>query len=452
MDEKQLQYEFLSVSGESHPGLTFEEYRDSCVFLMLYQYLCLKCGDRLEEQYKLGAMVRMAVRGKLQIPSFLRFMEAASPFIHRVENRFQLTELSFFQNLQKVQLLEKQKSYARFFRKLIKKLDAWDCPALLLRQYPTLFAMLMNTFSGMKKDTWMTGELLNLYHMFFEETMPDPLRVLLPDFGYGLLLDTMIASDRTYVEISGYEEQQSCREIFEILCYMRGWPEERVELFSPEEWKSGGRFDCIGIFMPEGVEGGTLIGEQQQPPLIRETAGAISKGELPFLLSAVSFLEKDGVLAAVMPGALLYREGRESQLRRYIVEEKNYLDMIMLLPDGMFQSAGQKEVFLLFQKNRRRGDVLFFDCSKVEEFNREKLEEIRAIWQERKNVPGFCSAVEIEKLRENEFNLNLPRYVTKMTEISHIDLEARLKRMEEIDRELEEIQQKMMMYRRDLEL
>ena len=74
MDEKQLQYEFLSILSESHPGLTFEEYRDSCVFLLFYQYLCLKHGDSLEEVYKPGELVKMAIRGKLQVASFLKFM------------------------------------------------------------------------------------------------------------------------------------------------------------------------------------------------------------------------------------------------------------------------------------------------------------------------------------------------------------------------------------------
>ena len=59
MDEKQLQYEFLSILSESHPGLTFEEYRDSCVFLLFYQYLCLKHGDSLEEAYKPGELVKI---------------------------------------------------------------------------------------------------------------------------------------------------------------------------------------------------------------------------------------------------------------------------------------------------------------------------------------------------------------------------------------------------------
>ena len=116
MDEKQLQYEFLSILSESHPGLTFEEYRDSCVFLLFYQYLCLKHGDSLEEAYKPGELVKMAIRGKLQVASFLKFMESASSFLHLLNKDFQLTEFSCYKSLERVHCLEKQKSYARFFR------------------------------------------------------------------------------------------------------------------------------------------------------------------------------------------------------------------------------------------------------------------------------------------------------------------------------------------------
>ena len=100
MDEKQLQYEFLSILSESHPGLTFEEYRDSCVFLLFYQYLCLKHGDSLEEAYKPGELVKMAIRGKLQVASFLKFMESASSFLHLLNKDFQLTEFSFYKSLE----------------------------------------------------------------------------------------------------------------------------------------------------------------------------------------------------------------------------------------------------------------------------------------------------------------------------------------------------------------
>ena len=96
MDEKQLNYEFLSIPGESHPGLTFEEYRGRLRFFFYFTITCACVfGDELEDSYKLGALVRMAVRGKLQIPSFLRFMESASSFIRLAGGRFSLTDFSF---------------------------------------------------------------------------------------------------------------------------------------------------------------------------------------------------------------------------------------------------------------------------------------------------------------------------------------------------------------------
>ena len=64
----------MSILSESHPGLTFEEYRDSCVFLLFYQYLSIRFEDSLEERYAMSAMVRMAVRGKLQMPTFIKFI------------------------------------------------------------------------------------------------------------------------------------------------------------------------------------------------------------------------------------------------------------------------------------------------------------------------------------------------------------------------------------------
>ena len=148
MDEQQLHYEFLSIPGESHPGLTFEEYRDTCVFLLFYHYLCLRYDDRLEDAYKLDTLVRMAVRGKLQIPSFLRFMESASSFIRLAGGSFPLTAFSFYRNLTRMQSTEKQKSYARFVRKFIKKMNLWDCGPLLLDAYPSLFERLLQEFAG----------------------------------------------------------------------------------------------------------------------------------------------------------------------------------------------------------------------------------------------------------------------------------------------------------------
>lgn len=454
MDEKQLNYEFMSILSESHPGLTFEEYRDSCIFLLFYQYLCLRFDDALEDNYKLESMVRLAIRGKLQMPSFLRFIDAASSFIHLACKRFQLTELSFYRHLLEVQSLEKQKSYARFFRKLIKKIDGWDCTELLLAKYPQLFGQLLEEFARAKKDSYISRDLMDVYRMLFSRTGRKARRVFVPDFQYGVLYQTM-TEPSDCAEFFGYETHEDFIELLEMITYMNNIPEESVHLCTKEDWDKEADykkyFDVIAVFMPDGIEAGHVISNIDFD-FSREFFRSTAKGEFPYILSALPLLNDNGAMAVVLPSALLYREGREAQIRRYLVEEEKCLDLVMLLPDHLFPSTGQKEVLLFFRKNRERKDVMFFDCSELEELKEEQLRSIETAWNDHSTIPGFCSCVTQDMMEKNEYNLNLPRYIKKSLKMTQIDLEARRKRIEEIDRELEEIEKRIAMYKRDLEL
>ncbi len=280
-------------------------------------------------------------------------------------------------------------------------------------------------------------------------------RVFVPEFTYGTLYRCM-SENPAKLDISGYDSHEGYREILKILGYMKGVPEGSLHVYDRREWEEESedteKFDAIGIYMPEGAEAGSVMAKNRKSRKLMEKIGPISKGELPFLLSAFSMLKEDGVLAAILPGALLYREGKESQLRRFLVSEKNGLDLVMLLPDHILQTAGQKEVLLLLRKNRPGRDVMFFDCSEVESFESEQLNAIGIAWKERKTVPGFCSRVEQMELEQNDFNLNLPRYIVKTVKVAKVDIDARKKRIAEIDRELEEIEERIAMYKRDLEL
>ena len=89
----------------------------------------------------------------------------------------------------------------------------------------------------------------------------------------------------------------------------------------------------------------------------------------------------------------------------------------MLLPDTIFHSNGQAEIFLFLQLNRSEDDVLFFDCSEVEEFNREQVKNLQTLWMERKTIPGLCSCVSKATIQENDYNLNIPRYVDTFEEV-----------------------------------
>lgn len=453
MDEKQLNYEFMSILSESHPGLTFEEYRDNCVFLLFYQYLCLRFNDAFEEQYKLSAMVRLAVRGKLQLGAFIKFAENASPFIHMAGAPFQLTEFSFYQKLLKVQSLEKQKSFARFIRKLIKKMDSWDCPDMLYAHFGDLFGKLLVGFSRMKKDTYISEGLLSLHHMFFEGE--NVRKVFLPDFQYGILLGAMLSGIEEG-EIFGYEQRESLMELFRMYCYIKHVPKESLHICRKEVWESdagyAGQFDAVSIFMPDGVEPGTLLLKREHMAEETRQMTTVAKGEFPLILSALPLLRDRGLMTVVIPSALLYREGKEAQIRRFLVEEMNCLEAVMLLPDHAFQSTGQNEVLLFFRKNREREEIMFFDCSEMDSLEGEDLSSIRNAWKEKKTVPGFCSLVSRKHIKENDYNLNLPRYITRSVRAAQIDLEQRRRRIEEIDRELLEIEKRIAMYRRDLNL
>ncbi len=455
MDKKQLHMEFMSILGESHPGLTFEEYRDSCVFLLFYKYCCLRFDKELDDAYKLKEMVRMAVRGKLQIPSFLKFVESASAYIHRASSQFELTEFSYYRRMAQNKSQEKQKSFARFIRKIIKKIDAWDCDQLLFDQYPYLLEELLREFSKMKKETFISQGVQNLYRLFFSYSDSESKRVILPDFQYGILFKTMF-EDESNVEMFGYDENEEYIEIINILAYMKRLPFTAVHLYPKKEWTKqsglGGTVDRIGVFMPDGIDGGEYMMNLSDLPWDREFMTSKTKGEFPFILSGLPYLKKKGAMVIIFPSALLYREGREVQIRKYFLEELDCLDTIMLLPDQIFNSSGQKEVLLYLQMNRQREDVMFFDCSELDRMDEDQISKIREALEERKDIPGFCTSASKARIKENDYNLNLPRYIAKSVADIKLDIEARRKRIAEIDRELKEIDEKIAMYRRDLEL
>lgn len=456
MDEKELRTEFMSILGENHPGLTFDEYRNSCIFLLFYNYLCLKYDDQVDENYKLQMMVRLAIRGKLQMDSFLKFIGNASPFFHMVCPEFCLTEFTFYKHLSEVETLEKQKSYARFLRKLIKKMYVWNEKENVLLHYPACFEGLIEEFSRMKKETGIPQSILQLYQIFNEENrLKKEQRVFQPEFRYGLLLRSLLEEcEKPFM--CGYESQEEYVELISLLSFMKGIPYQGQYFASNKEWIKErchfGPVDTVCIYQPEGVEAGTYLSSEEEYDEIKGFMNLRTKGEFPFILSAFPLLKENGDIMAILPSAILYREGRETQVRKYLVETLNCLDTIILLPDSAFPSLGQQEVFLYIKKDRQKEDVMFFDCSEVEDFNKDILKDIRKAWRGRKTLPGFCNRVDLDEIVANDYNLNLPRYIKKPTGLQAIDINEKKRRIEEINQELREIDARIEMYRRDLEL
>ena len=301
----------------------------------------------------------------------------------------------------------------------------------------------------------MSKPLISLFRFLFESSGTSVNKVFIPELQYGILLNTMLTGGKE-TEIVGYEERDYFLEIVSILCYMKGYSRDHIHFFHKKEWMDQvdymEHFDAISILKPEGVDPGSFISSVPEWHPVSKLMFTGTKGEFPLLLSALPLLSDQGMMAIVVPSALLYREGKEAQIRRYIVEEAGNLELVMLLPDHIFHSTGQNEVMLFFKNGRQRDDIMFFDCSDLEDFGEEQKEKLLEAWSQHKEVPGFCASIGRETIRENDYNLNLPRYITRSVKMTEIDLEEKLKRISEIDRELIEIDQKIAMYRRDLEL
>ncbi|MBR2835852.1 MAG: type I restriction-modification system subunit M [Coriobacteriales bacterium] len=142
-----------------------------------------------------------------------------------------------------------------------------------------------------------------------------------------------------------------------------------------------------------------------------------SKADYAFLLHDLYHLQPSGIMCIVLPHGVLFRGGEEGQIRRNLIENNN-IDAIIGLPVNIFFGTGIPTIIMVLRKQRDRDDVLIIDASKgfVKEGKNNKLRasDIRRIvdaFEARTDIERFCRVVSKEEIRNNDYNLNIPRYV-----------------------------------------
>lgn len=142
-----------------------------------------------------------------------------------------------------------------------------------------------------------------------------------------------------------------------------------------------------------------------------------SKADYAFLLHDLYHLQPDGIMCIVLPHGVLFRGGEEGQIRRNLVENDK-IDAIIGLPANIFFGTGIPTIVMVLKKNRDNSDILVIDASKgfVKEGKNNKLRasDIRRIvdaYEAREDVERFCRSVPKQEVRNNDYNLNIPRYV-----------------------------------------
>lgn len=183
-----------------------------------------------------------------------------------------------------------------------------------------------------------------------------------------------------------------------------------------------------------------------------------SKADFAFVQHMIYHLDDNGTMAVVLPHGVLFRGAAEGVIRKYLIEEKNYLDTVVGLPANIFYGTSIPTCILVFKKCRHADDnVLFIDAS--EEFEKgknqnnltdEHVEKILNTYQSREIIDRYSYAATLEEIKENDYNLNIPRYVDTFIEEEPVDLDKVQAEIAEIDKEMAVLEEEINGYLREL--
>lgn len=207
------------------------------------------------------------------------------------------------------------------------------------------------------------------------------------------------------------------------------WPED------PKRPNEGVQFDAVVMNPPYSLKNWNKLGLKVSDPRF-QIGGVLppeAKGDFAFLLHGFFHLRQTGTMAIVLPHGVLFRGGAEGDIRQRLLE-KNYIDTVIGLPSNLFTNTDIPVVVIVLRKNRSLDDpILVIDSS--EEFikvgKQNVLEEkhiakIVDSYEGKREEEGYSALVTREQLIENDYNLNIPRYVVKISEEIEEDVDGHL--------------------------
>ncbi len=174
-----------------------------------------------------------------------------------------------------------------------------------------------------------------------------------------------------------------------------------------------------------------------------------SKADLAFVLHMLNQVNEEGTVATLLPHGPLFRGSAEKTIREKLLKD-NHIDAVIGLPQSIFTATGIPTIILILKKCKKDKDILFIDASK--EFTKVKtqnileekhLEKIIKVYQDRSVVEKFSHLATIDEVVENDYNLNIPRYVDTFVEEEKVDLTEVSNLLDENTKKLKEKQKEI---------
>lgn len=176
-----------------------------------------------------------------------------------------------------------------------------------------------------------------------------------------------------------------------------------------------------------------------------------SKADFAFVQHMIYHLAENGTMAIVLPHGALFRGGAEQQIRKYLIENKNFLDAVIGLPANIFYGTSIPTCILVFKKCRENpDDVLFIDASsdfeRVKTQNillKEHIDKIISTFRNRTEVEKYSKKISLMDIAKNDYNLNIPRYIVTFEAEDNINIDLTCKLLIEFDEKLTKADQKI---------
>jgi len=183
------------------------------------------------------------------------------------------------------------------------------------------------------------------------------------------------------------------------------------------------------------------------------------KADFAFVQHMIHHLAENGTMAIVLPHGALFRGGAEQHIRKYLIEDRNYLDAVIGLPANLFYGTPIPTCIMVFKKCRENpNDVLFINAA--EDFERgtqntlreKDIDKIVATYRKRKEIEKYSSLATLKFIAENEYNLNIPRYVNTFEEQESVDVASVAKQLRSLEKEVKNTDAKLMAFCKELKI
>lgn len=168
-----------------------------------------------------------------------------------------------------------------------------------------------------------------------------------------------------------------------------------------------------------------------------------TKADFAFVQHMIHHLDEHGTLAVVLPHGVLFRGSSEGVIRQYLIEKMNVVDTIIGLPANIFYGTSIPTCVLVLKKNREHQDnILFIDASN--EFEKQKnqnkllpehLDNILGAFENRQDIEKYAHVATLKEVKDNDYNLNIPRYVDTFEAEDEIDLDAIAQQLQALELE-----------------